>query len=289
MNLFFIRLTPIRQSLTLIGFSFGVLTLSACSAYSFMDSPSSDAQNLAAARACFDRGDFECAQEKYSALSEDTSDSKLADLAFLSLEQEGITLSVLLGSLLTTTGGSAGELITAVANSLTNVADETTRTSLATAYKDAGGISDSASELRGLVRFMTSLALTAEILAETAGNDGEFTIDDLVSDSSTCSQATLSTCTLVSACDAPTGGLTHGTVLDFDSDDADGDLTLGMFHGAVLEMIDSLGDLSSSSSLEDSTTSFANSLTSEWTGNETLARCYRWILISQEIGGSGDE
>jgi hypothetical protein len=77
--------TP-TSSLGAIAWSAAALAaLSGCNVFSVLDSPSGDAQLISAARACFDQGDFACARDNYSKLSDSSADIRASEEAFLAL------------------------------------------------------------------------------------------------------------------------------------------------------------------------------------------------------------
>jgi hypothetical protein len=150
--------------------------------FAFIDSPGNDAQYLSAARACFDKGDIECARENYEEISSLT-DQIRAEQAFSILEEAGAGFEFFLDSLGSGQGASG---ITAFANGLIDGAGMEKRLQIFEAFQYVDEIENT--ELRGLVRFISGVALMAELLAEGAGiNDGDrLEPEDLVTDPATC-------------------------------------------------------------------------------------------------------
>lgn len=186
---------PIASGLALLATS--------CNMFSFIDSPSGDAQLKSAARACFDRGDMECALEHYQKLSSSESDVIASETAYTLLDQEGASM----GAFMEFVGnGADGAALTTFAERLMDGAGKTRRMAIYTAYKKHTEISAENTSLKAFVKFIGALSLAAEILAEAGGADGSLTISDLVSNASTCS-ANLTSCSTESACGAPAGGL----------------------------------------------------------------------------------
>src|SRR4051794_21223325 len=96
------------KSLSLLGCGLGCVlslsTLSGCNTFGFMDSPSGDLSTLAAARACFDGGNYTCASTNYAKLSSAASDDGNSESAFLLLAQYGAGSAVFMNAV--TSGGS---------------------------------------------------------------------------------------------------------------------------------------------------------------------------------------
>lgn len=154
-----------------------VFIAAGCNAFAPFDSPSGDVAILAAARACFDLGDFQCAANKYHTLQlspvASTRDQAYSEDAFEILAQNGVTFAVFMKAILNS-NGNAGTLITKLAgvlrtNTPTNplgAANYPTRIALFGAYQKS--LSMTPGRSRGLMQFITALTLMAEILGEDA-------------------------------------------------------------------------------------------------------------------------
>src|SRR4051794_31520633 len=108
--------------------------LSGCNFFSPLDKPSGDEQLLAAARACFDHGDYECASKYYGELSSSASDQAVSETAFELLAQSGATSSVFIKAVLDG-DGNGGKIVTKLANSLISSAGQTSRLNIVHAYQ----------------------------------------------------------------------------------------------------------------------------------------------------------
>jgi hypothetical protein len=175
---------PHAPILALAGFT--VLALSACNIFDPLDSPTSDVQRLSAARACFDKGDIECARTHYAALSNDMADIRNSEEAFLALE----AVNAGMGAFIRAFGSGdsrTGAAITSVANSIGSNASRATRVAIFAAYVKANSVTDT--RLKGLGRFVTSLALASAYLAETAATKGDLRKSDLAANATACQTA----------------------------------------------------------------------------------------------------
>lgn len=287
-------------------FCFGLclcaIVLSGCNVFSGIDKPTTDAQKLSAADFCFNHGDFPCAAKYYGELSKSSNDEAIADSVFLTFAESGITASSFIDSV---TGDSgAGIFITKLANTFGSKANEATRLSLFHAYQDHKVIQDK--KLQGMIRFITSLTLFAEILGEAAATPGSLSTSDLVSSPKACKDAmqsctpaspstctnTLLYCTPPSSSQSLAGSqLLAGTPIASMSDATDSMMngsapTLHMTLALVQEMSAGISELSSSSNIIVNTDTFVNELN---TGGETAisydsSQVYRGLLIRNGIG-----
>lgn len=192
-----------------------------CNLYEGLSTPAGDAQVLSKARACFDQGDYTCASQYYAQLSSADSDIAYSEEAFLILAQAGASSGVFINAVLGTSGSigssgnAAGAFLTRLAISMTNNSPGvTTRSSLYQAYAKYQSISNSS--LAGLVRFITSATLLAEVFAEAAQTKGQLNKSDLVETPSTCTTITftnLASVSNASACAAPSGSALKDDVL----------------------------------------------------------------------------
>lgn len=155
-------------------FSFSSL-LSGCNVFSSLDKPSSDPQLLSAARAAFDKGNMSEALSLYQKLSADSGDIAKSEQAFLKMTEQGASMTALVEFIGNKANGTA---LTKYAEKLSSGAGETRRLALYDAYTQHLTITDPT--LKSFVKFATSLALTAEILAEAASADGILRKENLI-------------------------------------------------------------------------------------------------------------
>lgn len=286
---------------------------SACNIFKPFDSPSEGEQALSVARACFDRGDFECAKENYAKVTGDLEDQAKAELAFVTLEKVGAGMG---GFLKAFGGGDVGGGITSLANTMSKDAGEELRNELFGVYQVAMGIESP--ELKSFARFVTGLTLTAELLAEASAGTGALKVDDLAADATQCnggSGAVTGGCALDTNCQnsitadpgLPEGddadGLSNADgVIDISQStltSLDGVVNTRMVYGALREALAGLDGIGG-----DSGGGTAASLTSDVDAmlispdldaaalipgapsrEEMFARCFRQILLQQGIGG----
>ncbi|NDG83917.1 MAG: hypothetical protein EBX52_02640 [Proteobacteria bacterium] len=169
-------------------FGLSALTFSACNLFGGLSKPSNDAQYLEAARACLDRGDFQCALDNYNALSNSENDRKISETSLTRLAQAKIfSFSDLIGSLGSGTG--SGSTFVTMANDLAkrSAANESNRLLIKSLYNANAGITNS--KLRAFSRFIAALSMMNEILAEVAGPDQTLRASDIVADPTLCSMA----------------------------------------------------------------------------------------------------
>lgn len=176
--------------------------LSSCNLYGGLSSPSNDEQYLIAARACFDRGDYQCSQDNYAALSSNYNDAKVSENSLSLLAQANIfSISDLVRSLGTNLGSPASFAILAETLAGRNIIDGAHRTTIKKAYDDDSKINDG--HLKAFSKFLAALAMFNELLANAVGPDGKLTVTDIVT------SASLSNCksTLgaLGSCVAPAG------------------------------------------------------------------------------------
>ena len=124
----------------------GVSILPSCNFFSVIDSPGGDTQLISAARACFDQGDFTCALDHYSQLSDSESDVNHSESAFTILHENGIGMGQFMTAFGTGSSGG-GKVLTDLANLVASDASQTKRTAVYEAYKKIDSINQS--ELKG--------------------------------------------------------------------------------------------------------------------------------------------
>jgi len=283
--------TPLLQAallaLTLSGVGTG------CNLYSFMDQPGSSEQYLSRARACLDKGDYACARENYAKVSGDALDNAKSEEAFAILAQEGIEIGDFYSALTATSdSGGSGASINALANHIATLSPgEAKRKALFQAFQLAASISNGSTELRGLTRLVTSMSLMAELLAETAGNDG-LDSSDYINDPAACASATCgSFSTAADGCDPSVFTQSSAISLtDWSSDTPetaiDGSVpTMDMIRLSLNQINVASSELGQGGSTEN-TGEFAGSFDSLPTGNgaSIYDRCFMQTLLNQGIG-----
>jgi len=256
-----------------------------CNPLSVVDPPFGDSQILSKARGCFDRGDFVCATQYYAKLSGGAGDTGNSESAFELLAQYGVTSTVLMTAV-TGGGSSGGKIITSLGGTLTTAAPagQTARLAFFHAYQKSLVIADP--KTKGLIRFLTALALTSELLAENARTSGKIKQTDLVVDPTTC--AASAPLYISAGCAAPTGGtlITGTTVTLTTATDTDmsGTPTLYMINAAIGEISAGLSQMGSSSSLGSSSSAFSSALIAIALVPGTDSPAYRATLVGNGIG-----
>tara|TARA_Y100000590_G_scaffold263124_1_gene295239 strand:- start:769 stop:1527 length:759 start_codon:yes stop_codon:yes gene_type:complete len=251
-----------------------------------MDSPSGNEQILSKAKACFDEGDFDCAREYYAKLSSEYSDIKESESAFLILDEQGIDMGVFMTAF---GSGGSGKGVTQIANRLALLGANTTkRASIYEAYLKVGIISDRAT--RGLVRFVTGIALLAEVLAEQAGGNSNLDQTDLITSGTltACKASTSVTC--AAAC-TRTSALGVGASVDLynslpTSSTITGTDHYGLIHGIIQALSNALSyELSAGGNFSTGIGGFTNQLLSQSAPTTSaFANCFVKILLDQGIG-----
>ncbi len=260
--------------------------LSGCNIFDPLDSPSGDEQLLSAARACFDQGDYQCALDHYAKLSTDQAETVAAETAFVMLDRAGAGMSSF--TQVVGNGKTDGKALSKFATLLTPSAGEAKRLEIYRAYQKVALIQNNV-QLRGLVRFVTGIALAAELLAEDAGGDGTYQNTDLVT------SATVDSCR-VAACPgsctkAASSSFNTGSVVDITGNNPpaessmSGALTWGKFYGAVQAVDQGLTtELATSGKFQNISSTF-NVIT---TAGSALANasdlCFRALLLETGVG-----
>ncbi len=269
--------------------------LTGCNAYQFVDSPAGDAQNLAAARSCLDRGDYSCATEYYLKLSPSMSDTTYSELAIANLAKSGITVGTFASTILQS-DASIGRLLTLFAGSLSYQASSSLRLNLFHNYQLALKIQNP--QAQGVLRLITTLAFMAELLAEDASTTGVYQASDLVVNSTGClalsaiNAANSPNCsgpaanTLISG-QALSGPLSSALDADIEDLNYGGAPTLFMFNAGLAEVQTAINLIGSGSKLISSVASFFGEFTSVSitpTGNSKNARAYLYLMLSLGVG-----
>lgn len=202
------RFSPI--SMVLLGTLLcATLSLSGClNLFSPLDQPSGDAQYLSAARACFDKMDFSCAQENYSKISSANNDVKLEEEAILVFAKNGASMVQFMTFVSNLTDLNAGKAVTIFANGMIPTASSSSRQAIWSAWQNYKSISNN--DMKFFVQFIGSLALAGEILAEAANGASSLSQADLVFSASTCAVATACTAGSAHCAASSNGQLTQG-------------------------------------------------------------------------------
>lgn len=260
--------------------------LGGCNFFKMIDPPSGDAQLLSAARACFDQGDFTCASRYYGMVSSSNSDQALSETAFELLNQNGVTAVTFMNAAVAG-GSSAGALVTNLAGSLTGGAGETLRLALFRAYKTAAGIRDSSTQ--GLVVFITSMSLLAEILAEDATTQGTFKKSDFVLTPSSCTSILTVVPCGPPAADKLIDGGSAITLSTATESDMSGSPSLRMIDAAINEILRGVNQMGSTAKLGTASGSFASELIAAAAGNigtPAGSPVYRFTLLRLDVGAN---
>lgn len=216
-----------------------LVLLSGCNIFSFIDSPSGNAQLLSKARSCLDQGDLACAREYYAELSGDYLDSKNSELAYAILYEEGFEIGDFVKFGTQANPAKVGVSITDIANQIGSAASETKRIAFYRALKYVDLIQDQS--LRGLVRLTSATVLLAEILAESNGTDDTLVQTDLVT-SGTLSACLATDTTFCAVQCARTAHISLGASIDLntsplpDESTLTGNPTWGMVDGLLKAM-----------------------------------------------------
>ncbi len=281
--------------LFLVAFSLGLMS---CNAFNFMDKPSGDVQLLSAARACFDHGDFTCANNYYSQLSTNSADTQNSEEAFEILAQNGASMSTFLQAAVgQATDG--GQFITKLASNLaTGSQGYALRLAMFSAYQKVASIQDSST--RGLVRFIAASAFLAEILAETSNSTtpGILNKTDFATNPTGCKNAADSDIVTISEdCVAPTWNqfvsgatidLNSATTAQIQNTGSNNQPTYQMILTAASQINTAITEMGATGKLGSSSKSFATQLaagntllTSDTTPSKTL---FRHLLLTLDLG-----
>lgn len=241
---------------------FFFIPVTGCNLFSFVDSPSGDIQLLSAARSALDRGDYASASKYYGLISSASSDQVTSESAFEILAQNGMTISVFMTAVLAASTNS-GKLVTRLSQSLIGNAGSTARLNIFHAYQKVLLINNS--KLRGLVRFITSLTLIAELLAEDANSSTQLLQTDLVLSPTSC-LAAYPAFYLSASCGKPTNsklisGSSSITLSTATDSQMSGSPSLFMISAALNEISTGTSEMGSSGTLGSSSSTFASVLT----------------------------
>ncbi len=258
----------------------------ACNVFSPIDPPSGDTQTLSAARDALDRGDYASASKYYGNLSSITSDVINSEEAFAILSENGMTISVFMYTVILDST-SSGKLVTHLAQALLPIAKVGTRLNIFHAYQKINVINNLL--LRGLIRFITSLSLTAELLAENSSSSTKILQSDIVVNPNQC----LSSYPLFASspgCLKPSSshfisGSSAITLPSASDSQMSGTASLQMIYASLTEIINGVTELGNSTSLGNASTSFAASiLTNIVLPDPNTSPAFRGGLVLYGIG-----
>lgn len=259
--------------------------------FSPVDEPSGKDQLISAARACFDRGDLDCAKNYYDQLSSD-SDVRNSEEAFVLLDRYGAGMG---NFILSFGSGDGGTGITLFANKLASEGGTpgvTKRLALYEAYLKTFLVQNTA--LRGLVRFVTALAIACELLAEGSGSDLTLQKSDLAGGTTATANscyASTTACGVGDAnCNKPSSSALQNTanVTNLRTTNAtamSGNPELGMLQSALTEVSYALQtEMVVTGKFSTGTLSAIQAINAQ---NVTLnsGQCYRNLLILNGVGG----
>jgi hypothetical protein len=271
-----------------------------CNIFQGMDSPSGDAQILAAAHSCLDQGDYACATRYYLQLSSSVGDTKYSELPVSTLAESGLPPGTLAQALIDS-NFNIGKLITILAGKLSYQASSSLRLQLFHGYQQSLLIQNT--QLQGALRLMTSLALLSEILGEDASTPGTYLATDLASNPTACLSVTSpagAIALITGACNIPTGkklisgnsitnlySATEAAIQDLTFSGAP---TLTMISATIAEMQTALSLLSSNSKFTTGLSSFFNTYYNQFasatinTGNNNSSPGFIYLLLKIGIG-----
>jgi hypothetical protein len=263
------------------------LALAACNVFEVFRSPNGNDQTLSAARGCLDQGDLECARREYAKLAGTPyAEQAASELAFAYLEEAGAGAAILFPAL--ARGSSSGEKLTNLANGLAPSKGRRQRALIYQGYQQVASITTN-TNLRGLVRFTSSFALAAAILAEEVGPTGRLRKSDYLT-STACSTAT---CAVDANCDDSDPHIVPGpaititaspppelTVFDVDTP------TWGMYQAALNGIQLGVNEVQATGNLAAGTGDLAVSFSTLDSSVSTADRCFRAENLAQGIGSN---
>ena len=187
------------------------LFLTSCNLFGGLSSPSNDPQHLVSARACLDRGDYDCARTHYQALSKNYNDIQISEASLTTLAQNRIfSITDLVGSLGTALGNATSLSFLAQSLAAKGILSGSYRTIIKTVYDNDSAIVEP--NLKSFSKFLASVAMFNETLANAIGPSGKLAASDIVDKTNLAACKAGGACNL--SCTAPAG-----TGLTFDSTD----------------------------------------------------------------------
>ncbi|MCM2277216.1 MAG: hypothetical protein NDJ89_04015 [Oligoflexia bacterium] len=256
-----------------------------CNVFKSFDSPDGDAQLLSAARACFDRGDLECAKTHYQNLSADSADFSASEQAYITLQEQGMGMDAFMEFV---GNGAQGEALTTLGEQLAEAgAGENKRLAIHGAYLKKDSVTSDA-ELQAFVEFLGALGLLAEILGEASGADGLLQKGDIVATPSTCSAAGELGCAATPACDNPAGGkITSSAGADIATTaPAGASPKADQLYYSISRAYAALQRMAPSGKFSDTSGGFASitDIGGKPSDSALIDRCFRWQLLNFGIG-----
>lgn len=273
-----------RLSVVLVS-ALALTGLCGCNMFSPVDHPSGDAQELSAARAAFDSGDFATALADYQKLSSSDSDVQLSEEAYVGYAQAGATMASFAEAFGTGSGVSIATGLTNMAGLMKPYTGAASRTLIFNSFQNYISIQNPT--LQQIVRFLGALAMSAITIAEDAGSNGILTKTDICTNASD-SNPTPASCILPvtaitggngSPANMTTGGA--GSLSNFNSAQA----SLTMFNAAVAETLSAmtaLQNLGALGTFGGNITSFSNTISSGGAANlsgDSTGANYRFEIM----------
>lgn len=212
------------------------------------------------------------------------SDIRAAEAAFTVLDQVGVDMGAFIKSFVA--GSADGTGFTILANEM--ISSQTPGQSLRkNIYENAylKSLEISNKPLKGLVRFISSVALLSEILAETAGSDARFDQDDVASAGNDCRDIGSNGAACLTAPECGDGIPDTGATVDIDTTEPTGAVTLQMINAVIEKVFTAMGDdeLGAGGSF-GSTKSMADAVTNAGGQIGVGSGCYRAELLVQKFG-----
>lgn len=274
-----------NRNLVLLGTSvLTALLFAGCNIFDPLDNPTSQPQLVSAARAALDRGEIAEAKALYQQIAGSYADIAASETAFATLEENGAGM----GSFMVFVGNDAnGTGLAKMAERMVSGAGQARRAALYTAYQvgtSTTAITDL--DLRNFVKFVSALAIAAEVLAESAPT-GTVLKTNIAASGSSC---TIALCAGGggAVCNAPTTGLAAGTFAGLASTDPGSVTTANsqMLNDAVSNANTALNALSPSGNFSGSAGSFSSitGAAPDGTGTSATERCFRAQLLNFGIG-----
>lgn len=264
-----------------------------CNLTGFMDNPSNDDQYLSAARACLDKGDFQCALDNYGKVSGAETDVANSEIAMTQLDEQGADMAAFMNFVADLGDQTPGYAITKFAERLVPNAGLAKREAIWNAFNMRSQINTP--DLANFVEFAGGLSLAGELLAE--GADSTTAIlsqSDLANNPSTCIAAGVS-CAATAGCDGPTSGTgsnltgASGTPDITSTSPTNANPSLDQVYQSINASITGLANLGATgrfSSISNllSTYNHISGGAAPSSGGSATVRCFRYALISINVG-----
>jgi hypothetical protein len=267
----------VKTSSSLVLLILPTFFLTSCNIYDPFDGPSGDEQILSAARACLDQGDIQCAKDNYAKLSGTKySDTATAENVFAMLQEQGASMGAFIKAI---NGGDVGAGMTLMAEELASGAGLSKRQAILAAWKQNSSIQST--NMKNLVRFVSSFALVAEILAESSTGNTLHKTDIAPQACQDPQGAGCASCTNArNLSDVATVSVDASTTYT-------GTTNLGELNGAIVEAQSALTAIGGAGSFSSGALNFVTQLTGTAGGGTNVAavaNCYRKELLTLNVG-----